>query len=63
MGLMTWGSILGKGQVIFLCSRMPRLCEPGHTPPSSTKVRINGAILLLPPYAFMVRTVITLIPY
>jgi len=56
----------GQGQEIFLSSRMHRLaigCEAGHTSPSSAKVRINGTILLLPPYAFTVCTVITLIIY
>ena len=42
---------------------MPLGCEAGHTPPSSAKVSINGTIILLPPYAFTARTVITLITY
>ena len=55
-----------QGQEIFLCSRMLRLaigCETGHTPLSCVKVRIDGTILLLPPYTFMARTVINLITY
>lgn len=55
-----------QGQEIFFCSRMLRLairCEAGHTPLSCAKVRINGTILLLPPYTFTVRTVINLITY
>jgi len=38
-------------------------CEAGHTPLSCAKVRINGTILLLPPYTFTAHTVINLMTY